>query len=685
MERGSREYALWSIGILLVLAFALIPVLWLISVSLKPPEAVTDGRFIPSEFSLDNYKSLFEGGIDDSPFIKPLINSIGIALITTVIAITLAAFTAYAIARLEFPGKRLILAGALAIAMFPPISTVGPLFDMWRALGLYDTWPGLIIPYLTFSLPLAIYVLVAFFREIPWELEQAAQVDGATPFQAFTKVIVPLAAPGVFTAAILVFIFAWNDFLFAISLTSSDASRTVPAALAFFTGESSFTAADREHRRRRGGGDGADHRLRPLLPAPNRRRPHLRRRQGIRSNAMAEIVLDGVTKVFADGYEAVKDMDLDIADGEFMILVGPSGCGKSTALRMIAGLEDISSGELKIGGEQVNDRAPKDRDIAMVFQNYALYPHMTVRENMGFALKLAGADKEEIDRKVEDAAKTLDLTQHLDRRPANLSGGQRQRVAMGRAIVRDPKAFLMDEPLSNLDAKLRVQMRTEVARLQSKLETTTVYVTHDQTEAMTLGDRVAVMRAGLLQQVGTPAELYDNPKNLFVAGFIGSPAMNFMPGELSGRKVKLPIGEADLGEEIAQGHDGPVVAGLRPESFEDASLVGDLADERGIVFEAEIDLVESLGSDLFAYFHVESRRRPVRPARRRDRRPARGDRHAGTARGPGAARRPPRPDQQGQAPRHRQALGRHRQAPPLRPGERREPEPRLRRRRRGLR
>jgi multiple sugar transport system permease protein len=241
MERGSREYALWSIGILLVLAFALIPVLWLISVSLKPPEAITDGRFIPSDFSLDNYKSLFEGGIDDSPFIKPLINSIGIALITTVIAITLAAFTAYAIARLEFPGKRVILAGALAIAMFPPISTVGPLFDMWRAIGLFDTWPGLIIPYLTFSLPLAIYVLVAFFREIPWELEQAAQVDGATPFQAFTKIIVPLAAPGVFTAAILVFIFAWNDFLFAISLTSSDASRTVPAALAFFTGESSFT------------------------------------------------------------------------------------------------------------------------------------------------------------------------------------------------------------------------------------------------------------------------------------------------------------------------------------------------------------------------------------------------------------------------------------------------------------
>jgi multiple sugar transport system ATP-binding protein len=322
---------------------------------------------------------------------------------------------------------------------------------------------------------------------------------------------------------------------------------------------------------------------------------------------MAEIALDGVTKVFPDGYEAVKEMNLEIADGEFMILVGPSGCGKSTALRMIAGLEDISQGEVKIGGEAVNDRAPKDRDIAMVFQNYALYPHMTVRQNMGFALKLAGADRPEIERKVEEAAEILDLEQHLDRRPANLSGGQRQRVAMGRAIVRDPKAFLLDEPLSNLDAKLRVQMRTELARLQSRLGTTTVYVTHDQTEAMTLGDRVAVMRAGALQQVGEPAELYNQPRNLFVAGFIGSPAMNFMPAELSDGKVKLPIGEVDAGELAGDRADGPVVAGLRPENFEDASLIGDGDDrERGLVFEAEVDLVESLGSDLYAYFHIES-------------------------------------------------------------------------------
>lgn len=241
MKRGTREYAGWSAAIVLVLLFALIPVIWLISISLKPPSQITDQRFIPQSFSLDNYKSLFEGGFDGSPFLHPLVNSIAIALITTIIAITLASFTAYAIARLEFPGKRAILAGALAIAMFPPISTVGPLFDMWRALGIYDTYIGLIIPYLTFSLPLAVYVLVAFFREIPWDLEQAAQVDGATPWQAFRKVILPLAAPGVFTAAILVFIFCWNDFVFSISLTSSDASRTVPAALAFFTGESTFT------------------------------------------------------------------------------------------------------------------------------------------------------------------------------------------------------------------------------------------------------------------------------------------------------------------------------------------------------------------------------------------------------------------------------------------------------------
>ncbi len=316
---------------------------------------------------------------------------------------------------------------------------------------------------------------------------------------------------------------------------------------------------------------------------------------------MANIVFDKVTKRYDDGFEAVKSLDLDINDGEFMILVGPSGCGKSTALRMIAGLEDISDGEMRIGDAVVNDRAPKDRDIAMVFQNYALYPHMTVARNMGFALELAGVDQSEIDKKVREAAEVLDLQDHLDRKPANLSGGQRQRVAMGRAIVRDPKAFLMDEPLSNLDAKLRVQMRTTISKLQHKLGTTTVYVTHDQTEAMTLGDRVAVMLAGELQQVDTPKELYDNPVNLFVAGFIGSPSMNFLSAEIRDGRVHLPFGDVPVPSGVQA--EGKVVAGLRPEDFEDAALS---SDKDGVRFTATIDLLESMGSEFYAYFEVQS-------------------------------------------------------------------------------
>jgi multiple sugar transport system ATP-binding protein len=324
---------------------------------------------------------------------------------------------------------------------------------------------------------------------------------------------------------------------------------------------------------------------------------------------VADITLENITKRYPDGYEAVRDMNLHIGDGEFVILVGPSGCGKSTALRMVAGLEDITEGELRIGDEVVNEKAPKDRDIAMVFQNYALYPHMSVRENMGFALKLRGLDKAEIDSKVQEAARILDLEPHLDRKPSQLSGGQRQRVAMGRAIVRDPKAFLMDEPLSNLDAKLRVQMRTEVSRIQQRLGTTTIYVTHDQTEAMTLGDRVAVMRSGLLQQVGTPMELYNEPVNLFVAGFIGSPAMNFMPATVDGDTVKLPIGDVrlppHLHRRLGGAHGRQLLAGIRPENFEDAALTGE-ARERGSTFRARIEVLESMGSELYAHFSVTS-------------------------------------------------------------------------------
>jgi multiple sugar transport system ATP-binding protein len=310
-----------------------------------------------------------------------------------------------------------------------------------------------------------------------------------------------------------------------------------------------------------------------------------------------------VTKRYPDGTEAVSGLDLSIGDGEFMIFVGPSGCGKSTALRMLAGLEEISAGDVLIDGTVVTDRSPKERDIAMVFQTYALYPHMTVAENMGFALKLAKRPKHEIAEKVRRAAQVLDLVEQLERKPANLSGGQRQRVAMGRAIVREPKAFLMDEPLSNLDAKLRVQTRMEIARLQRRLNSTMLYVTHDQVEAMTLGDRVITMRAGRLQQAGPPKELYDRPANVFVAGFIGSPAMNLLGATLDGDAVALPFARVPLTRERRAAldlRDGePLIAGVRPHAFTEV-------DSATALFSAPVEVLEALGSESFAALPVSA-------------------------------------------------------------------------------
>jgi multiple sugar transport system ATP-binding protein len=331
---------------------------------------------------------------------------------------------------------------------------------------------------------------------------------------------------------------------------------------------------------------------------------------------MATVVLDGINKVYDNGFHAIHDLDLEVADQEFLVLVGPSGCGKSTALRMIAGLETISGGEMRIGDRVVNDVEPKDRDIAMVFQNYALYPHMTVYDNIGFALKLSRVPKEEIDKRVRKAASILELEKYLDRKPGVLSGGQRQRVAMGRAIVRQPAAFLMDEPLSNLDAKLRVQMRSEIAALQRELAVTTVYVTHDQTEAMTMGDRVAVLKDGYLQQVDTPQNLYDRPDNVFVAAFIGSPSMNLYDAEFfvegDGVVVKLGSQRLSLGAEALaarpalRGYSGKrVIVGIRPEDFEDASMVTATADGRQL--DASVSLIEALGSELMVHFNIDAR------------------------------------------------------------------------------
>ena len=346
---------------------------------------------------------------------------------------------------------------------------------------------------------------------------------------------------------------------------------------------------------------------------------------------MAAIEMEQVSKVYPNGFRAVTQVDLDVADGEFMVLVGPSGCGKTTLLRMVAGLEDITAGTLRIGDKVVNDLSPKDRDIAMVFQNYALYPHMTVGDNIGFALKLRKLPKDEIDRKVKEAAHILGLTEWIDRKPGQLSGGQRQRVAMGRAIVREPSVFLMDEPLSNLDAKLRVQMRAEVSRIQRRLGVATVYVTHDQVEAMTMGDRVAVMRSGVLQQCADPQTLYDHPVNMFVGAFIGSPAMNLYEATVGERAETLRLGSqtVDLPDRVALAHPAlpgysgrTVVVGLRPEHLPAASTgdgTGSGGDGGtgtggsgglggGAVIEGDVDLVEALGSELLVHFTIDAKR-----------------------------------------------------------------------------
>jgi len=327
---------------------------------------------------------------------------------------------------------------------------------------------------------------------------------------------------------------------------------------------------------------------------------------------MATVDMQQVNKVYENGFHAVKDLSLDVGEGEFMVLVGPSGCGKTTALRMVAGLEDITSGTLRIGGKVVNDETPKERDIAMVFQNYALYPHMTVAENIGFALKLRKMPKPDIAAKVKETAEILGLTEWLDRKPGQLSGGQRQRVAMGRAIVREPSVFLMDEPLSNLDAKLRVQMRAEVQRIQRRISVATIYVTHDQIEAMTMGDRVAVMRAGVLQQVDHPQHLYDRPDNLFVAAFIGSPAMNLYEASMTedagavrigSQELPLPVVCRDSHPGLARFANKKIVVGLRPEHLP-AATDGD----SGAHLTGNVDLVEALGSELVVHFTIDARR-----------------------------------------------------------------------------
>ena len=483
--------------------------------------------------TLSNYVELLTSPSYLTFFRNSAIVSVFVVTITMLISVP----AAFALSRMKFWGSATLATGVFLTYLIPETLLFLPLFKMfamfneWTDIQLINRWWVLLILYPTLTVPFCTWIMIGYFASIPKELDEAALIDGAGYFQTLTKIFIPVALPGSDRRDHL----RLHRELGAVPLSARVHHLGRPAGAArrhhHVADQGRRLQLGSDHDRRAAGRRAAAHHLR-LPDGLLHRRPHRRRNEGLNKRrveeTMAEVRLRKIVKRY-DEVEAVRGIDLDIADHEFVVLVGPSGCGKSTTLRMIAGLEDITGGEILIGGDVVNDVPPKDRDIAMVFQNYALYPHMTVEQNMSFGLRLKRYPKAEIKKRVDEAARILDIKELLDRKPKQLSGGQRQRVAMGRAIVRNPKVFLFDEPLSNLDAKLRVQMRTEIKKVHQQVRTTTVYVTHDQVEAMTLADRVVVMNHGIIEQVGTPHQLYHNPRTRFVAGFIGSPAMNFIP------------------------------------------------------------------------------------------------------------------------------------------------------------
>ncbi len=561
------------------------------------------------DFDWATIKANYAEVIHDDGYFTFVKNSVIVTGVSTLIALVLGVPAGYAFSRLRFRGSDTWASTILSFRFMPPVAVAIPIYLMIRYVGLLDSYPGLILPYVAFSLPLVVWIMIGFFDEIPREIDEAAMVDGLTRPFVLLKVLLPLARPGHARRSdvrgdLHLERVPRRPLRHQLAGPLDDPDRRLEPA---HRGK-----PDRlEHRRRAGHLHGdPDPALLDLRAALHRARDH--RGSG---PLMASVSFAGVGKVYRDGTRALSDFDLDVADGEFMVFVGPSGCGKTTALRMVAGLEDITEGEVRIGERVVNGLHPRHRDIAMVFQNYALYPHMSVYRNIAFALKVRKTPPEEIKRRVEEAARILGLTTELKRKPGQLSGGQRQRVAMGRAIVRHPQVFLMDEPLSNLDAKLRVQMRAEIARIQRELGATTIYVTHDQVEAMTMGDRVAVLRKGQLQQVDSPQEVYDRPANLFVASFIGSPEMNLVEARLerggdglvchvAGRELRLPpeLVHARPGLEAYAG--GTIGLGIRPEQLEDAALAGDAP--RGSRLGGRVVTTELLGSELLAHVELEA-------------------------------------------------------------------------------
>src|ERR1700732_5025418 len=608
----ARAWALrWSYFFLTLFAiFSLVPPIYMLITSLKSSAEISAATnpwwvFHPT---LSNYIEL----LTSNQFLTFFRNSAFVSIFVVTITMLISVPAAFALARMRFWGSATLATGVFLTYLIPDTLLFLPLFKMFAAFGdltgiqLINRWYVLLIVYPTLTVPFCTWIMIGYFASIPKELDEAAIIDGASWFQTLALLFMRVALPALIAATIFAFTVSWAQFLYPLVFTTSTDQLVLPVGIItslikgdVFNWGQIMTGALL--------GTSPDH-----LRVPDgllHRRPDRRCDEGL--NLMADVTLRKVIKRY-DEVEAVRGIDLDIADHEFVVLVGPSGCGKSTTLRMIAGLEDITDGDIMIGGDVVNDVPPKDRDIAMGFQNYALYPHMTVFENMSFGLKLRRVPKPEIRARVEKAAKILDIMELLERRPKQLSGGQRQRVAMGRAIVRNPKVFLFDEPLSNLDAKLRVQMRTEIKRVHQQVKTTTVYVTHDQVEAMTLADRVVVMNDGRIDQVGTPHELYHRPKTRFVAGFIGSPAMNFLPTriEQNGEALIVRLSEA-LAFPIPATHTQryrasvgkDLVFGLRPEHITEPR--GEARDPR-CEFTVTLDVVEPMGMETMVFFTVNA-------------------------------------------------------------------------------
>ncbi len=596
----------------------LMTIIWLfpfVGIFLDSFETATSaphGYLWPKQWGVDNYVKLFTV-TDNIKFVHWFLNTLIMAVATSILQTIIVLCMSYTLSRLRFKGRKFLMNFMLVLGMFPGMLTMIILYRVLADMGLTGATavPGLILVYVASS-GMGYYVSKGFFDTLPKSLDEAARIDGATNAQVLTKIILPLSKPIVIYTLLTAFMAPWGDFVFAKYIAANNPQGfNVAVALQNMIGTDASLNANY----------GAFCAGGVIVAVPVALLFILLQKyyvEGVTGGAvkgqekiMAEVKLTNVKKVYQGGVVAVHDFNLTIADKEFVVFVGPSGCGKSTTLRMIAGLEEISDGTVEIDGEIVNDLQPKDRHISMVFQNYALYPHLTVFENMAFPLRLLRPkmSQDEIYARVTNAAEILGITPYLTRKPKALSGGQRQRVAIGRAMVKDCKVFLMDEPLSNLDAKLRNQMRAEIILLRKKIQTTFVYVTHDQTEAMTLGDRIVIMKDGFIQQVGTPHEVFDKPVNLFVAEFIGAPKMNTFPALLTlekgkyyvsafGGKLEITDDRAKLlSEKIGDIPEGGlnITLGVRPEHIM-------LGKKNSSSIHVEIQVNEMMGSEL--HLHV---------------------------------------------------------------------------------